>query len=275
MSTLSIIIPCYNKRNYIEECVCSVLQQSRVPDEIIIVDDCSNDGSQDIIARMREIDSRIKPILLTKNVGVSAARNIGFRAASSEYLTMLDADDILLGKDKIREEMNIIEKYDDEKRAVLAYSLTETIDLNGEKNTNIRYVKNRLAQGDNLYIPMLAGWFSGLRIPRDYCIRKKVMLECGAFNETMNYNEDYDLLIRLASVCTFYCTNVTGTGYRFMEQGLSQKPMSQHNDTMRRIREQYLLKLSFIDKTVYYCYRIANKLYRGKEKVYRMIKKAG
>ena len=89
-SVISVIIPLYNKSQYIHRALDSVLRQSFQDFDCIVVDDGSTDGSGDIV---REInDSRIRVIAQT-NAGVSAARNRGVREAASELIAFLDADD--------------------------------------------------------------------------------------------------------------------------------------------------------------------------------------
>ena len=74
---VSIIMPVYNSEKYIEESIKSVLCQSYNDFELIIVDDCSSDGSRKIMQGMADKDDRIKVIHLEQNKGVANARNVG------------------------------------------------------------------------------------------------------------------------------------------------------------------------------------------------------
>lgn len=89
---VSIIVPVYNVEKYISECIGSVLAQSYVNFELILVDDGSKDGSVRICRKYAEIDSRIKAISKF-NGGASDARNYGLRHANGSYVTYLDSDD--------------------------------------------------------------------------------------------------------------------------------------------------------------------------------------
>lgn len=94
MNKTSVIIPCYNHGEFIEEAVDSALQQSYHDIEIIIVDDASTDKNvRGKINTIQEKDSRIKSIFLDENSGPSVARNIGIEAAEGLYILPLDADD--------------------------------------------------------------------------------------------------------------------------------------------------------------------------------------
>ncbi|WP_440653723.1 glycosyltransferase [Candidatus Pelagibacter sp. HIMB1506] len=106
---VSIIIPFYNEKNYFDECINSVLNQSYKNIEIIII----NDGSDnEYIEYLRRIQSKNpdRIFLINKeNEGVSSARNLGIQKANGKYVSFLDSDDIWL-PNKIEYQLNIIKK---------------------------------------------------------------------------------------------------------------------------------------------------------------------
>lgn len=89
--TISVVIPLYNKSEYIVRALNSINKQKRAVEEIIIVDDASTDDSLSLVQRLSIANLRI--IKLMQNCGASVARNIGIQEASSEYIAFLDADD--------------------------------------------------------------------------------------------------------------------------------------------------------------------------------------
>lgn len=89
---LSIILPFYNSEKYIKETIERILKSTYKDIEIIAIDDGSEDKSKKIVEEMQ--DDRIK-IYSQKNKGVSAARNIGISLAKGEYITFVDADDLV------------------------------------------------------------------------------------------------------------------------------------------------------------------------------------
>lgn len=89
---VSIIIPVYNSEEYLERCLQSVMTQTMTEIEIIIINDGSNDKSQQISNKCAKIDNRIK-VINKKNEGVSAARNDGIKYSQGEYLLFVDSDD--------------------------------------------------------------------------------------------------------------------------------------------------------------------------------------
>lgn len=92
VKSISVIIPAYQAGHYLEAAVGSCLSQSRLPVEVIVVDDGSSDGTWEVVQKFgnRVLGKRLE------NGGVSRARNVGAAMASGELLLFLDADDILL-----------------------------------------------------------------------------------------------------------------------------------------------------------------------------------
>jgi teichuronic acid biosynthesis glycosyltransferase TuaG len=90
---VSIITPSYNSVRYLEKSICSVLDQTYIDFELIVVDDFSRDKSNKIINKYAQRDHRIKPIYLKSNIGAAMARNIALSRAKGRYIAFLDADD--------------------------------------------------------------------------------------------------------------------------------------------------------------------------------------
>lgn len=90
--TISIVVPVYNAANYLEQCIQSITEQSYTNFELLLVDDGSTDGSQNICDDYAEKDKRIK-VIHKANAGASAARNTGIDCAQGIFITFIDADD--------------------------------------------------------------------------------------------------------------------------------------------------------------------------------------
>ncbi len=89
---ISIIIPCYNLEDYIRKTLQSVLEQTYLNLEIILVDDGSTDKTAEIIDELKEKDSRIK-VIHKENGGVTSARLEGIKIATGEWIGFVDGDD--------------------------------------------------------------------------------------------------------------------------------------------------------------------------------------
>lgn len=100
--TVACIMPVYNYTRYLDEALESVFSQSRVPDEVIVVDDCSTDNPKEICDKYPQVIY----IKHDKNRGLAAARNTGIRSAKSTYVFSFDADDILR-KDAVKEHLKL------------------------------------------------------------------------------------------------------------------------------------------------------------------------
>ena len=239
--SLSVIIPNYNNEKFISKCLDSVLSQTLVPDEIIVVDDCSKDNSVAIIKEYEEKYSNIKGIYLQKNGGVSHARNTGVLSATSEYVTTLDADDFYFNNQKLENEMNLLKEKGGN---VLTYSKIVYCD---EEDNIIRYLdykKSEYFEG-NLFDSLLKEKITKT-LMRDCCFPREAVIEAGLYDEQSSLYEDYDLLIRLAKKIPFYCTFEYGTAYRQKNFGLSQRPVEECIKVKNSIIEKYFSELTTV-----------------------------
>ena len=97
MPLVSVITPCYNAERYLASAIESVISQTFSDWEMIVVDDCSTDGSAAIVRRYAQDDVRIRLLSTMQNTGSPAIpRNIGIENAHGRYLAFLDSDDIWL-----------------------------------------------------------------------------------------------------------------------------------------------------------------------------------
>lgn len=91
---VTVIVPVYNVESYVSECLDSILGQSYTHLEIILVEDCSTDGSLGELQR-HLADRRVRLIRHENNAGLSAARNSGIEAATGDYVMFVDSDDVM------------------------------------------------------------------------------------------------------------------------------------------------------------------------------------
>ena len=129
---VSIITPTFNSANFIEETIKSVLSQTYPNWEMIIVDDCSGDDTEEIVSQYVREDTRIKYIRLEKNSGAAVARNKAMREAEGEYMAFLDSDDIWTAE-KLSEQLSFMQEHN------VSFSCTdyEQISESGEKQVEL------------------------------------------------------------------------------------------------------------------------------------------
>jgi len=103
---VTIIIPNFNKEEYLAECINSVIEQSFTEWNLIVIDDNSTDNSILILSKL-ERNEKIKLIKLKKNKGPSFCRNLGMRLSTTKYLAFLDSDDFW-DKEKLKDQINFM-----------------------------------------------------------------------------------------------------------------------------------------------------------------------
>ncbi|MBE5847838.1 MAG: glycosyltransferase family 2 protein [Lachnospiraceae bacterium] len=123
---ISIVVPVYNAAGFIKETIGSVKRQTYTDWELLLIDDCSSDGSVSIMEEEAAHDPRIRVIRQPQNMGAAAARNRGVQEAKGRYLAYLDADD-LWRDDRLSSCLAFIE----EKKVAFVFSGYEFADENG------------------------------------------------------------------------------------------------------------------------------------------------
>lgn len=113
MPLISVIIPVYNVERFVEECLRSVFAQTMRDYDVIIVDDCSTDGSLEIVCRVcNECAGDIHVSILSTGhtSGVSVARNMGIDASTARYVYFIDSDDYI-SADALEQMASVAQKY--------------------------------------------------------------------------------------------------------------------------------------------------------------------
>lgn len=148
---VSIVTPCYNAEDFIGMTIESVLAQTYQNWEMIIVDDGSDDKSTQIVATYAKQDSRIKPILNQKNIGVAKSRNNATDKATGKYIALLDSDDTWF-PEKLKSQLELMKK----ENASMSYVAYYTVD---DKDIITAYhpVKERVSYTDLLKKPSIIG----------------------------------------------------------------------------------------------------------------------
>lgn len=217
MPKLSIIIPTYNTGSFLIETMESIRQQSCQDFEIIIVDDCSTDNTQEIIQSFT--DNRIRAIFLEQNSGnPSIPRNVGVANSTGEYIVLFDSDDIMM-PGKLERSLKAIQGYDNIGLLFTNFikidEYGEVINDNGLSASKIFSSLAKTRLDTNLYKIKAekihkafysANWIS----PSSCVIPKKIVKEVGVFDESLNYAEDRDLYFRISSKYDFAYLDIVG-----------------------------------------------------------------
>lgn len=127
MALVSILIPCYNAVSYLGTTIQSVIEQSYLDWELIIVDDCSTDGSYEVALQWEQKDTRIKTYRNQQNLGMVGNWNAGIKLCHSPFFVKLDADDIWY-KTMLETAMKVLQENPE---VGLVFSRFENIDEKG------------------------------------------------------------------------------------------------------------------------------------------------
>lgn len=189
MPFFSVIIPLFNKENYVENALKSILNQTFSDFEIIIINDCSTDNS--VTKIQSYLSEKVRLIVHEKNKGLSATRNTGIANAKSDYITYLDADD--LWKPTFLETIyRLISSFPEAKifgtnyeevygeKVLKPHNGSENLETNFEGLIN--FFKINLKQG--IYNHGCV------------CFHKSVFEKVGYYDEKINFSEDLDFNVR-------------------------------------------------------------------------------
>ena len=181
---ISVIIPTYNRKKTLARAIQSVMNQSLSPFEILIIDDGSNDGTEEWV---KENFQNIKYIY-QNNHGVSSARNIGIENAYGDWVAFLDSDDEWL-PNKLYEQVKAIDSNPEMK----FFHTNEIWIRNGLR---VNQMKKHKKYGGYIFEKCL----DICRVsPSSVLIQKELFDNIGMFDESLRVCEDYDLWLRITS----------------------------------------------------------------------------
>ena len=190
---VSIIMSVYNEEKTLTKCINSVLNQSFKDFEFIIIDDCSNDNSLDIIKDHAEKDDRIKIINNENNIGLTKSLNKGIEKAKGKYIGRIDADD-WWELNKLEIQMKFIESNPD-------YGVVGTNVIRHNEYTGEIKIEKKPENDEDIKKAIL----KGAPLAHSSIVLKKSLLDIyGAYDEQVKYGQDYELYFRLMNCTKFY-----------------------------------------------------------------------
>ena len=181
---ISVVIPCFNRKNTLPRSIESVINQTYKPSEIIIVDDGSTDGTRDFILKSYP---DIKYFFQTKK-GVSSARNKGIRESSSKWIAFLDSDDEWLPQ-KLEKQKTQLEKHP-------GIFISHTNEIWIRNGVRVNQMKKHQKYGGYIFDKCLDICRMS---PSSVLIHNRVLEDVGVFDEKLQVCEDYDLWLRITS----------------------------------------------------------------------------
>lgn len=217
---VSIITPTYNCGKYIKETIESVINQTYINWEMIIVDDCSTDNTKDIVNYYQQKYSNIIYKILDKNSGAAIARNTALKMAKGKYIAFLDSDDLWL-PEKLEHQI----KFMKDNNFYFTYTNYEEIDENSNKlNKLITGPKKITKTGMYNYC-----WQGCLTVM--YNAEKIGLIQI----ENLPKNNDYAMWLKVIKKTNCYLLNENLAKYRIRTGSISR------NNKLKLIKYHYLL----------------------------------
>ncbi|WP_129671689.1 glycosyltransferase family A protein [Candidatus Chloroploca sp. Khr17] len=173
--TISVIIPVYNGERFLAEAIQSVLDQTLPPDEIIVVDDGSTDGTAKVVANLAATTAIPMPMryVYQHNQGPAAARNHGVQLAQGAYIGFLDADDVW-DRDKLSVQLRLLTEH---KTARLVWGYIQEFKMENQQKM------------------MLGPPHPGPHVG-SVLMQRTVFEQVGSYDESMWHGEDLDWFLR-------------------------------------------------------------------------------
>ena len=247
---VSIIVPCYNQAQYLNEALESVLNQTHKIWECIIINDGSPDNTADIAAEWIKKDSRFI-YFYKENGGLSSARNLGLDVAKGDYIQFLDCDDLLEDK-KLEVQINHLENNIDVGISVSGYRYFE----------NDKNIQRILGRNNFLHEVVFCRNDSEIKEVFDLCnpmvisaplFRKKIIEVVGNFDEGLSGLEDWDFNFR----CALHNFSFEHIGYYERTKTLIRLHNKSMMSNTKKINEQVQLFKENI------CHNLLNSNYFG------------
>lgn len=184
--SVSVIIPTYNRANYLLESIGSVLAQTLPPEQVIVVDDGSKDNTREIVVGLLpRVEYLVKP-----NGGKSSALNLALRHAIGRFILVLDDDDIA-APDALRQ---LVKALDEHPECGFAFGHYDFFRVNADGKRETTQVARVELPPDCLFARLME---RSVIQQGAMLVRKSCYDEVGPFDETLVRSQDYEMLLRL------------------------------------------------------------------------------
>lgn len=222
-NTISVVIPCYNSKDLLLKALESVQAQTVSVEEVIVVDDGSTENLSEVVEKFP-----FAKILRQENKGVSAARNLGVRTASGEWIAFLDCDDTWMPR-KIEAFKALIKE--DPDLTIVGSNIIAGNDSVGWKEIDFKsYFDSRRNSFEQLF-------YKNFLVTSSVVAKKEVLQACGLFDESLSRAEDYELWLRVAKNGKIGMIFEPLTRYLSHPEGLSKNAFELYRSTFYVVLE--------------------------------------
>ncbi len=218
-TTISVVIPAYNAERFLPRSLASVFAQTLPPQEVIVVDDGSTDGTGEVAAALGA------RVVRQENRGLAGARNTGIQHASGEWIALLDADDSWEPEKLARQVSAILPD------VVLVYTGTRHFDDHGTRAVQSAIAPPTVRKMLRYCNPITAS---------SVLLLRRAVLAAGGFREGVRACEDWGMWVRMMPLGEFAAVEDPLTGYYIHPKSMSASP-EKMLDGLRDILEPTLL----------------------------------
>ncbi len=239
---ISVYITSYNQKKFLTEAIESVLNQSLLPSQIIIVDDCSTDGSQKLISDYTyKYPNLITPIYHSKNTGISQVRIDALNAVTEDYVTYVDGDDRFMPK-KLEKEAKALELNPD---VAIAYSNNYYMTEHGKHFA--MWIEDVKPPDGDVFLQTFSREFPKKSLFRMELVKFGLWKSIGFHDQSLKLYEDYDMRIRLTKELKTIYVNEPLSEIRHHNKGLSKQKLSKHFTAISKIYKKNIHLVSDFD----------------------------
>jgi glycosyltransferase involved in cell wall biosynthesis len=267
LKLVSVIIPTYQRVKFIEEAIRSVLNQTYGNLELIVIDDGSTDGTDELLSAISAEDQRVR-YSRQANAGPAAARNKGVQISNGFLIAFLDSDDTWM-PDKLEKQMRV---FDQDVEVCFSYCSGFFVNENGERARSFdqQWNSTRFYSAEDFLFHRVGFFFTSSAVVKKECLEK-----VGAFDENLEFLEDVDLWFRILVECksdyideplvinrrhpdNLYLTKGRGAELQFARSNfqVSQKAVDLYERRVRRLSKTekeealYRFQLMFIKEAL-------------------------
>jgi glycosyltransferase involved in cell wall biosynthesis len=225
---VSIMLCTFNRADLLPFAINSVLAQTFVDWELLVLDDASTDNTATVV-RPYLNDKRIRYIEHAKNLGIAKNRNFGLKEAKGEYVAVLDSDDVWLEPKKLEQQINFLDTHPE---YVLVGTEMIIIDNKGNTLRKVHYplenaairqsflIRNQIAQSSVMY-------------------KKNAARRAGGYDETLAIWEDWDLWLKLGAIGNVANLPIFSLGYSEHGKNISNENEKKGIEASQKIISRY------------------------------------
>ncbi len=223
----------------------SVLNQTFLPYEIIIVDDCSSDGSQELIKEYSKKYSFIRYVFHKENKGIAQVRITALSKVTGDFVTYLDGDDLYL-PNKLEVESRLMQKNNSD------IVFTNNMYVNPEDTNEIKWIwaTDQIKLSSNLFVQTITRNFPRRSLFRMELINYDFLKKIGFHDLNLRIYEDYELRIRLSMQAKISCSIEPTAKIRISKHGLSKSDTIEHIKAYEYIYKKYEHEVSMLDDSL-------------------------